>query len=83
MKKAASVRVVLERIVMRFCAHFMWVPIKYAPHSGEILATNGSFIFITEYRPGDVDGSGFGSIHSCCGYYEDLNPARWMYIPYA
>lgn len=57
-----------------------WFDISVAPRSGEILIKNGDNVFISEYRPDVVDGSGFGSIHSCCGYYEDIEPTHWKRI---
>ena len=58
-----------------------WQPIETAPRDGtEFLATNGEYRFITAWRPADCR-SGFGSIHSCCGYYEDQKPTHWMPLP--
>lgn len=56
-----------------------WKGIESAPKGVEFLAkTKDGFIFITEYRPADVIGSGaYGIIHSCCGHYEDMNPYKW------
>lgn len=57
-----------------------WRPIETAPRDGtEILATDGENRFITAYLPSQC--SGFGSIHSCCGYYKDLEPTHWMRLP--
>lgn len=60
-----------------------WQPIDTAPKDGtEILViASGGEVVISAYRPLNVEGSGFGSIHSCCGYYEDLEPTHWMPIP--
>lgn len=57
-------------------------PIDTAPRDGtEFLATDGARWFITAYLPAQCSGSGFGVIHSCCGYYEDAKPTYWMPLP--
>lgn len=57
-------------------------PIETAPRDGTpFLALNGEGWFITSYRPQFVGGSGFGVIHSCCGYYEDMAPSHWVPLP--
>ena len=38
------------------------------------------FVFITEYKPDDVDGGCYGIVDSCCGYYEDMKPVKWKKI---
>lgn len=57
-----------------------WLEISSAPKSGEVLVKNGDYVYISEYRPSEVDGSGFGVIHSCCGSYEDIKPTHWKRI---
>lgn len=58
-----------------------WKPISTAPKDREILAKRGELVFITKYTPETVEGSGFGVIHSCCGFYEDQKPTHWIDIP--
>lgn len=56
----------------------IWEDISTAPKDREILIKSSvGYICISEYRPDMVDGSGYGSIHSCCGYYEDWKPVAW------
>jgi len=62
----------------------VWRDIKTAPKvkGHRFLAKRSDgFVFITEYRPEDVDGDGcYGSVDSCCGYYEDMKPVEWKEI---
>ncbi len=60
-----------------------WQPIETAPKEDtEILAIDSEGRhFITAYRPDCCAGSGFGVIHSCCGFYQDANPTHWMPLP--
>lgn len=66
-----------------------WQPIDTAPMDGsEFLALGpdsegGMFVFISAFLPTHTVGSGFGSVHSCCGYYEDRKPSHWMPLPRA
>ncbi len=55
----------MKKVIANFLAYFIWVPIEYAPLDKEILAASDDFVFITKYSPENVDGSGFGIIHSC------------------
>ena len=61
-----------------------WKDIRTAPKEEGIrfLAKDkDGFVFITEYRPNDVAGIGcYGSVDSCCGYYEDMKPVKWKKI---
>lgn len=63
-----------------------WMPIESAPKDGtEILVycPGGSAgeVCVSAYLPNTVRGSGFGSIHSCCGYEIDVKPSHWMPLP--
>mgnify|MGYP003629874529 CR=1 FL=1 len=57
-----------------------WKNIKSAPKTEGVrfLAKNKQGdVYITEYKPDEVDGSGYGVVDSCCGYYEDMRPVKW------
>lgn len=64
-----------------------WQLIETAPKDGSPFLALGRdwkgepWIFVTAYTPDEVEGSGFGSIHGCCNYYEDQNPSHWMQLP--
>lgn len=61
-----------------------WQAIKSAPKiEGErfLAKDKGGLIFITAYSPGNVEGEGcYGSVDSCCAYYEDMKPVEWRAI---
>lgn len=61
---------------------FSWKEIQTAPKDRRILVSycDSENVFISQWSE-DVQGSGFGIVDSCCGYYEDLKPDYWMDIP--
>ena len=63
-----------------------WQLIETAPKDGLHILVYTPYepeagVYVSAYLPNQTEGSGFGSVHSCCGYYQDLNPTHWMPIP--
>ena len=68
-----------------------WQPIETAPKDGtEILVYSeiyvrsnpkASRVFVSAWDKA-ICGDGWGSIHSCCGYYHDIEPTHWKTIDF-
>ena len=76
---------ILKRAVISILGINKWLDIESAPKlkGFRFLAkTKEGFIFITEYRPEDVESDGcYSVVDSCCGNYEDMRPTQWMELP--